>query len=553
MTRWRHVRALSKFIKLNIDVQKLPRGAVPEPDDLELASAALDLFRRFDKDKNQVLDYHEFRSMLLDMGVSHANLHRNVVERYVRTLDLNKDTVISFGEFLAGYRLLLIWDRDRFSLRAPLIHRSAVSSPQLAAHVSEPPLDDCPRISVPAVLVGDVPFAVSERYKLDTTRILGRGAYGIVAAASDERTGQRVVVKRVPAVGHPIELQATMRELLILRHIRRHPHDNLVHLLDITPPLAGPLDSWDALYLVMPRMDCDLHAIIRSNQPLTDEHCQFFAYQLLRGLLALHSCGVLHRDLKPSNLLVNKDCTLRIADFGISRVLGSADSTLSVLEADGGPRAANRPLTNYVVTRYYRAPELLLESRLYGFPVDVWSVGAILAEMILRRPLACGSSSAHQLEILADLLGPPSAAEQQGLADVHKASAARLALLTACPLGVGADEWQARTSRLAEVLSTGAAAGQQHGGAASAIELITRMLHYLPADRISVADALEHGWLSELHACNEEPRLPPIMMPALPGPGRGVSREQLQLLAIESVRELQAASAPAERCSDPAP
>jgi mitogen-activated protein kinase 1/3 len=530
LRNWRRVRAVSKFIKLSIDVTRAQRRELPADD--ELYSLALAKFCSADKDRNGSLDFDEFRAMLLEVGVAHADLHKNVVQQYISNVDLNRDSVITFDEFLVCYKSMLKWDEDRFTLRAPLI-TGVVEEPPRAPPESSP-LDNCPRIDAPPVLVGDVEFSVTERYTLG--KLLGRGAYGVVASAYDTLTGQNVVVKRLAAVGHPIELQATWRELLILRHLRRHPHENLLALHDITPPPAGPLEAWRSLFLVMPRMDCDLHAIIRSNQPLSDEHCQFFSYQLLRGLVALHSCGIVHRDLKPSNLLVNKDCTLRIADFGISRAINGQGSALSVLEHEA-PHADEAPvLTNYVVTRYYRAPELLLESSRYGYEVDIWSVASIVAEMILRRPLWSGSNTNDQLQLIASQLGPPTEAECAELLSKHSASTVRMAVLTTPPDGVSAEEWATRRGCVAETLGANSTFGQgQTGG----IELAASMLRYLPSARPSADESLKHPWLSELHECNEEPRLPPIMMPNFSG--RGISRKNLQLAAIESVRELLAA------------
>ncbi|KAJ1623551.1 kinase-like domain-containing protein [Pavlovales sp. CCMP2436] len=539
------MRAVSKFIKLQVDVTRVPR--VHEPPEAELTALALEFFKKFDKNADAVLDAGEFREMLIDVGVSHACLHKNVIDQYIRNLDLNHDKLISFHEFMVGYKSLLKWDRERFSLRAPLQvgDAKAEDSPQRVVEDSRKkteasPLDNCPRSDVAPVMVGDVEFLVPPRYKLGA--LLGRGAYGVIAAATDVQTGERVVVKRLAAYGHPIELQATLRELLILRHIRRHPHDNLLGLNDLTPPPEGSLDAWRALYLVLPRMDCDLHAIIHSSQTLTADHCQFFAYQLLRGLLALHSANVVHRDLKPSNLLVNRDCTLRIADFGISRSITASDSSLTIGEetaANAGVPPPPSRLTNYVVTRYYRAPELLLESAHYGFAVDNWSVGCIVAEMLLRRPLLCGQSATHQLELIADILGPPSAAEQDELLSRHGSSAEKMKLLAVCPRGVAEEEWLKRGPHLAELCSTNSTIGVEHTGA---IDLVNGMLRYLPSARTLVADALEHPWLRELHECNDEPRLPPVLFPAV-----RTTRKQLQLAAIETTRELHAGTRDVEQ------
>lgn len=122
----------------------------------------------------------------------------------------------------------------------------------------------------------------------------------------------------------------------------------------MSPPPSAPFND---VYLVYELMDTDLHQIIRSSQPLTDEHFQYFIYQTLRGLKYIHSAGVLHRDLKPSNLLLNASCDLKIADFGLART-----STES-----------NAFMTEYVVTRWYRAPELLLSCDSYSAGIDVWS------------------------------------------------------------------------------------------------------------------------------------------------------------------------------------
>ncbi|KFU83409.1 Mitogen-activated protein kinase 7, partial [Chaetura pelagica] len=127
---------------------------------------------------------------------------------------------------------------------------------------------------------------------------------------------------------------------------------------------------------VLDLMESDLHQIIHSGQPLTLEHVRYFLYQLLRGLKYIHSANVLHRDLKPSNLLVNENCELKIGDFGMARGVGPPD-----------PHQSKPFLTEYVATRWYRAPELLLSLHRYSRAIDIWSVGCIFAEMLGRRQL----------------------------------------------------------------------------------------------------------------------------------------------------------------------
>ena len=150
----------------------------------------------------------------------------------------------------------------------------------------------------------------------------------------------------------------TLRELRMMRLLRGHPN-----IIQLRGAVCCPGGSND-LFLVMELMDTDLHRIIVSKQALTVEHTSCMMAQLLLGVRAMHSVSMLHRDLKPGNVLVSRDCRLRITDFGLSRCIAS---TQHEDEATKGPPAAKNPLTEYVVTRWYRSPEVLLAPHLaYG-------------------------------------------------------------------------------------------------------------------------------------------------------------------------------------------
>jgi mitogen-activated protein kinase 1/3 len=123
-------------------------------------------------------------------------------------------------------------------------------------------------------------------------------------------------------------------------------------------------------------METDMHRVIRT-QELSDDHCQYFIYQTLRALKAMHSANVLHRDLKPSNLLLNANCDLKVCDFGLARSAASQEDNSGFM-------------TEYVATRWYRAPEIMLTFKEYTKAIDVWSVGCILAEMLSGKPLFPG-------------------------------------------------------------------------------------------------------------------------------------------------------------------
>jgi serine/threonine protein kinase len=161
----------------------------------------------------------------------------------------------------------------------------------------------------------------------------------------------------------------------------------LISILDIEPPTG--VDFKD-LYIVTDLMETDLHRIIHSPQALSDEHVQYFVYQILRGLKFLHSAGVLHRDLKPSNILVNSNCDLKVCDFGLSR---------------GVEEEGEEELTAYVVTRWYRAPEIMLACKNYTSKVDVWAVGCIMGELVKRKVLFPGRDYLDQLRLIMEVLG----------------------------------------------------------------------------------------------------------------------------------------------------
>ena len=226
-------------------------------------------------------------------------------------------------------------------------------------------------------------FTVDRRFSM--IRLVGSGAYGVVISASDTGGEKNVAIKMVPkAFADEIDAKRILREIKLLKHFR---HENVVSITDMMPPNVSYLEDFNDVYLVTDLMETDLHRIIYSKQKLSTDHVQYFIYQVLRGMKYIHSCKVLHRDLKPSNLLVNSNCDLKICDFGLARGVDTKE--------DG--RAETMLLTEYVVTRWYRAPEIMLACHEYSFPIDVWSIGCIFAELILRKPLFPGDDYIDQV------------------------------------------------------------------------------------------------------------------------------------------------------------
>ncbi|XP_022876022.1 mitogen-activated protein kinase homolog NTF3-like [Olea europaea var. sylvestris] len=157
-------------------------------------------------------------------------------------------------------------------------------------------------------------------FEIDTKYVpikpIGRGAYGIVCSSVNRETSEKVAIKKIyNAFENRIDALRTLRELKLLRHLR---HENIIALKDVMLP--NHKRSFKDVYLVYELMDTDLHQIIKSSQTLSNDHCQYFLFQLLRGLKYLHSANILHRDLKPGNLLINANCELKICDFGLARL-----------------------------------------------------------------------------------------------------------------------------------------------------------------------------------------------------------------------------------------
>lgn len=154
-------------------------------------------------------------------------------------------------------------------------------------------------------------------------------------------------------------------------------------------------------------MDTDLYKIIKTNQELSDEHYKFIMYQILRALLFLHSANVIHRDIKPSNILINEDCIIKLCDFGLSRNLDNND---------------NLALTEYVVTRYYRAPEVMLCSHQYSKSIDIWSAGCTFAEMLAKCYLFPGDNYLNQIKLILEVLGSPTDEDLEFITNQHAKS-----------------------------------------------------------------------------------------------------------------------------------
>lgn len=348
-------------------------------------------------------------------------------------------------------------------------------------------------------------WQIPDRY--DVRHLIGAGSYGHVCEAYDRRDKRVVAIKKIHRVFEDlIDCKRILREIAILNRLK---HDNIVKTVDICVPTDS--NKFDELYLVLEIADSDFKKLFKTPVYLSELHIKTLLYNLLVGVKYTHSAGIYHRDLKPANCLVNQDCSVKICDFGLARTIetppepgrlftGAKDENEEP-DLGGVPHSVNmkRQLTSHVVTRWYRAPELILLQENYTSAIDVWSVGCIFAELLGmmkenvnsyrdRSPIFPGSScfplspdqkhpadykfhtrgNRDQLNVIFNILGTPSAEDIQCL---EKEDARRYIKIF--------------TSREGINLST-----KFPGASVDAVNLLKRMLVFNPHKRISIDEAL---------------------------------------------------------------
>jgi len=305
-------------------------------------------------------------------------------------------------------------------------------------------------------------FLLYDYFKVSAGKLLGEGAYGCVCKAINTKTGQEVAIKKNKEVFTEIEdAKRILRELKLMAHF---DHPDVVSLIGVIAVDEHEINIFEDVYLITELMQFNLERVIEIKQ-LQPFHYQLFLYQILRGLKYIHSAGVIHRDLKPENILVNgENCNLKITDFGLAR---------GVWKEKGNSWL----LTEYVVTRWYRAPEVMCSKKMYDKAIDVWAAGCIFAEFFLKKPLFPGRDHLHQLKLIFHILGSPPK---------------------------GALDWVQDPSAKKWIQNRKPAKGHQLPTIfphvkPDALDLLGKLLLIDPTKRAGVEEALEHPYLKVLH------------------------------------------------------
>ncbi|XP_048136117.1 mitogen-activated protein kinase 15 isoform X1 [Rhodamnia argentea] len=340
-------------------------------------------------------------------------------------------------------------------------------------------------------------YGEGSRYKIE--EVIGKGSYGVVCSAYDTHVGEKVAIKKINDIfEHVSDATRILREIKLLRLLR---HPDIVEIKHILLPPSRR--EFKDIYVVFELMESDLHQVIKANDDLTPEHYQFFLYQLLRGLKYIHTANVFHRDLKPKNILANADCKLKICDFGLARVAFN-DTPTAIF------------WTDYVATRWYRAPELCgsFFSK-YTPAIDIWSIGCIFAELLTGKPLFPGKNVVHQLDLITELLGTPSA---EAIARVRNEKARRY-------LG------SMRKKRPIPF-------SQKFPNADPlALRLLERMLAFEPKDRPSAEEALADPYFKGLAKVEREPSAQPVTKMEFEFERRRITKEDVRELIYREILE----------------
>ncbi|KAI9001952.1 kinase-like domain-containing protein, partial [Gaertneriomyces semiglobifer] len=289
--------------------------------------------------------------------------------------------------------------------------------------------------------------------KYHVTKEIGDGSFGVVLMGEHRDTGELVAIKKMKQKCYNWEEAINMREVKALVKLSNHP--NIIKLREV-------LRENDELFFVFEFMEGNMYQLTKNRNGILmeEKEVKVFIFQVLLGLAHMHKYGFFHRDMKPENLLMTGE-TVKIADFGLAREIRSRP-----------------PYTEYVSTRWYRAPEVILHSTNYNSPIDIWAVGCIMAELLTLRPLFPGSSEIDQLYKIMSILGTPTM--EQNKRDAMPRSGIRLA--------------GAMNIRFASTPTIPLSQCVPHASD-NALRLMADMLQYDPNRRPTAQEALQHPWL----------------------------------------------------------
>ncbi|KAG2220535.1 hypothetical protein INT45_004141 [Circinella minor] len=316
-------------------------------------------------------------------------------------------------------------------------------------------------------------FTIERNYKI--IRKVGSGSYGTVCSAIELDSNEVVAIKKCFRIfDKKLITKRCLREIKLLQHFNGHPRIINLRAMDIVD-----YNNFNEVYLIQDCCDTTMADIIHSRLQLEPVHYQWFMYQIFTGLKFIHSANVLHRDLKPANILVNQNCDLRICDFGMARGYSKVSAQLEGMH-----------MTHYVVTRWYRAPEIMMSNNTYDKSIDLWSVGCIFAELLGRKVLFKGTDYVDQLHKIVGILGLP---EDTSFWD-ETTSQSVIEYIKNLRDGDGQPPPKEPIDFSAQFPTC----------TPEGIDLLKQLLHLDPAKRITADEGLEHPFVEQMRDPGEE-------------------------------------------------
>lgn len=349
----------------------------------------------------------------------------------------------------------------------------------------------------------DIDGEVEQRYRI--FRNIGSGAYGVVWCALDTHTGKQVALKKVfDAFGNQQDAQRTYREVMLLNKLAAHPR--VVNILNVMEAANG-VD----LYIAFQLAETDLTVVLRKGGIIHTEHRRYIMYQIIKAIAQLHAMLVIHRDLKPANIFINTDCSIKVGDFGLARCFLPENGV-----TDTGATGDSLQFTDYIATRWYRSPEILMKSVHYSTSMDMWAVGCIVCELLLGHPLLSGTSTNHQLQLIVDTLGEPSEEDILSLQSSDPWPLRRRASssLKDSSSNVGVSPSSPTKNSLSQPKES--IADILSGYDPVAIDLAEKLIVFNPNRRLTAKEALKHPYVSDFvtkEDWKELEHLPTISLP----------------------------------------
>ncbi|CAF4368248.1 unnamed protein product, partial [Rotaria socialis] len=311
---------------------------------------------------------------------------------------------------------------------------------------------------------------------------IGQGRYGTVIRAFDEEKDQWVAIKKLTRpFQNDVYAQRAYRELKLTQYLT-HPDAQLLQLYHVFTP-EQKLEDFETLYFVFNFVPFNLNQLIKRRLPIAENHVNQIIYSICRGLQYMHSAGIIHRDLKPENIGIDAQSNVTILDLGLARTVDGSEKT------------------GYVVTRWWRAPEIIINQSKYDEKVDIWSVGCIMAELILLRPLFPGTSQFTQLDAIFDVVGTPDIETLNEISNaVSPASSAQKI-----------QKPQQDFNKLFGYKYDQTGENKISGVSSEGIDFLRSLLTFDPRQRPTVGEALKHPFLQRYRTAEDEPTIQRLM------------------------------------------